>query len=490
MVFATVYAPPMKIAIRIVIGLALAVAALLLVLYIALAPPAPLGVPEPGAVLSGVTVINPGHGREANRLVRVEGETIASIASADGTTGEYSGAFVLPGLIDMHAHFPPPSALGNTEHFAFLFLYHGVTTVRHAGDLDGTTTEPARQGVRSGAFPGPRVFACGPFVDGDGSRWPNSRQVREPAEAREVIEAIAEDYDCVKAYNTLTPESAAAVHAAAKEVGIPVIGHVPRGARFDDAHLDDAQHLMGMTGPEGSHGPFPQSMSAWRDLDDERLDEIVRSAVARGIAVTPTLVVIDRLSRMHDHAALSLEFDAQLMPRYFRNVVWRQNPELTDADYVGLRAALARELELIAALHRAGVRIHAGTDVLVSFVVPGASMHRELQLFVDAGLTPEQAWEIATRSNGSFLPTPGLGTVTPGAPADLLVFSEDPTHDLAALDSLLAVVANGRLYTRTELDAHLALRRSHIEGAIFDRVSVEIARRVMARLFDRSKEED
>ena len=243
-----------------------------------------------------------------------------------------------------------------------------------------------------------------------------------------MIEAIAEDYDCVKTYNTLTPESAAAVHAAAKEVGIPVIGHVPRGARFDDAHLDDAQHLMGMTGPEGSHGPYPRSMSAWRNLDDERLDEIVRSAVARGIAVTPTLVVIDRLSRMHDHAALSLEFDAQLMPRYFRDVVWRQNPELTDADYVGLRAALARELELIAALHRAGVRIHAGTDVLGSFVVPGASMHRELQLFVDAGLTPEQAWEIATRNNGSFLPTPGLGTVTPGAPADLLLFSEDPTR--------------------------------------------------------------
>jgi len=154
MVSATVYAAPMKIAIRIVIGLALAVAALVLVLYIALVPPAPLGVPEPGAVLSGVTVINPGHGREANRLVRVEGETIAS---AGGTTGEYSGAFVLPGLIDMHTHFPPPSALGNTEHFALLFLYHGVTTVRHAGDLDGTTTEPARQGVRSGAFPGPRA---------------------------------------------------------------------------------------------------------------------------------------------------------------------------------------------------------------------------------------------------------------------------------------------------------------------------------------------
>ena len=185
-------------------------------------------------------------------MLAVEGGTITTLrtdaaAATQDATGPYAGAFVLPGLIDMHAHFPPPTPLGNTEQFAFLFLHHGVTSIRHAGDIDGTTTEPVRQGVRTGAFPGPRVFACGPFVDGAESNWSNTRILVDPAEAGRVVDEIAQDYDCIKAYGSLSPEAAAALQTAAGRRGIPVIGHVPRGMRFDDAYLDDFQHMMGMT---------------------------------------------------------------------------------------------------------------------------------------------------------------------------------------------------------------------------------------------------
>ena len=76
---------------------------------------------------------------------------------------------MIPGLIDMHVHFPPDTGLRQTELFALLFLDHGVTTVRDAGDVDGTATAPARDAAKSGAFPVPRVLACGYFVDGPGA---------------------------------------------------------------------------------------------------------------------------------------------------------------------------------------------------------------------------------------------------------------------------------------------------------------------------------
>jgi imidazolonepropionase-like amidohydrolase len=123
------------------------------------------------------------------------------------------------------------------------------------------------------------------------------------------------------------------------------------------------------------------------------------------------------------------------------------------------------------------VRIHAGTDVGNPFLVPGASLQEELHHLVDAGLSPEEAWVTATRGPGEFLGDPGLGRVEPGAPADLLWFREDPTRDLDALATLEAVVADGRLYRREELDAALERARRRYRGWLYDRVSMAIGAR-------------
>jgi imidazolonepropionase-like amidohydrolase len=447
-----------------------------------LRPPAPLEVPEPGATLSGVTVVTPGiHRRQGQRVV-VQGSSIEAITDDPAPGGPYSGSYVLPGLIDMHVHFPPPAGLGSTELFSLLFLYHGVTTVRDAGDIDGTSTEPARQGVENEEFPGPRILACGPFVDGEGALWPNSRIVRDIYDAEPVVAEIAREYDCVKAYDRLTPEVARAVHEEARRQGLRVIGHVSRGLRFEDAPLDDVQHMMGMAFAEGDEGPFPKNMKAWRRVDEARMREIVKAALARGTAITPTLVSLERLSKMEDRTSLLREPDALLLPRYFRDVVWTAPADLTPDDYAGIRDALKAEQQLVKLLYDEGARLHMGTDVLTAFVVPGASMHRELALYVDAGLTPAQAWAVATRWNGAYLGVSGLGRVRVGGPADLLVFREDPTVDLAALSTLQAVVARGRLYTREALDAQLARYRSYFEGFFLDAISVAAARRVLARV--------
>jgi len=475
---------------RILLVLAAILAAGALYTWRSLVPPAPLALPPRGAVLEDVTVVNPGADRAQHRTVKVEGEAIASIEAAPpNPTSPWVGYTVLPGLVDMHVHFPPPTGLGQTELFAFLFLLHGVTTVRDAGDVDGTATAPARDGVRLGRFPGPRVFACGPFVDGPSPLWPNSRVVHDAAEARAAVAKIAEEgFDCVKAYDRLSADALVGLKEEAAKHGLPVIGHVPWAVAYLDARYDDVQHLTGIGANPGDTRPFPARLDV--EKSEAEIDELVRRTVELGIANTPTLVTMERIRSTRDYAAARRSAGALLVPRLYRDAVWsptgsRLLGSLTPADYDLLDRVSERSRRLVGKLHRAGAELHTGSDVLNPFVVPGESLWRELALFVESGLTPEEAWKAGTRTSAGFLgktKLPALGTLAPGAPADLLVFREDPTHDLAKLATLEAVVADGRLYTREMLDDQLARYRRYADGWLFDRVSVAVTQRLLARL--------
>jgi cytosine/adenosine deaminase-related metal-dependent hydrolase len=478
---------------RILVMLVVVLMVLGFVVYGALKPPPSLRPGMRDFALSGVLLINPGMERRPVAQIQVEGEKIAAIEDSQAPLD--GGPYLLPGLVDMHVHFPPDTGLGQTQLFAFLFLYHGVTSVRDAGDLDGTATRPAQEGIRNGDFPGPRVFACGPFVGGSDPLWSNSIVVSRPDQARTAVDEIADaGFDCVKAYEGLSPESLAALHQASRERGLPLIGHVAVGVPFQESNLDDVQHFTGVPAlPPDETRAFPALAVEWRRVDAARMDFIVGKSRQLEMAHTPTLVQSERLIQTERWAELRDSAEAQLLPRFYRDVIW--SPEegipvlraLSPEDYQNLRVLHRGKLELVKRLAAAGVRLFAGSDVQNPFVVPGESLHRELELFVEAGLTPEQAWASATRVAGEFLAPdlPGLGRLLEGAPADFLVFGQDPTRDLAALSSLEAVVAQGRLYTREELDAQLARYREHAQAPVFDALSTMAVRRVMARMFEK-----
>jgi hypothetical protein len=473
---------------RIAIALAIAAATASAGIFWVLRPPAGLAMPPRGATLDGVTVIEPGRGRAEGRRVVVENGVIASVEAARGDGGPWQGLYVTPGLVDMHVHFPPASLAGQTELFAFLFLAHGVVAVRDAGDVDGTSSEPALRGIAEERFPGPRVQACGPFVDGDPPLWKNSLVARTPDEGRRAVETLASrGYGCVKAYNGLDVATLDAVRETAHARGLPVIGHVPRRVPYELARLDDAQHLIGIPPPDPDRGRlFPFTLEQWELLDDARLTALVDAMLRQRIANTPTLITIDRLFHTRDYARMLREPDVLLLPRFYREVVW--NPEGGMSPAAGLGAGefamIGRALDVmkrtVKRLHDSGVRLHTGTDSLIAFVVPGASLHRELRLFVDAGLTPEEALAVSTRDSAADLGVPGLGTIAPGAPADLVVFREDPTRSLDALDSIAAVIRDGRLYTREALDAQLVRYRAHYDGVAYDSVATPLVRRALA----------
>src|SRR5260370_34043920 len=126
--------------------------------------------PPPGAAqgrfdIAGVTVINPARDRRAGAKIGIADGAITGISEeALGAASEFAGCFALPGLIDMHVHLPPDNALKLTPSAALLYLQRGVTTIREAGDLDGTAVAAARKLERDGVHPVPRLFSCGPFV--------------------------------------------------------------------------------------------------------------------------------------------------------------------------------------------------------------------------------------------------------------------------------------------------------------------------------------
>jgi hypothetical protein len=463
-----------------------------------LAPPAPLQPPEREAVLSNVTVVQPGEGHVPGQTVRVEGGRIAFVGPADGDAPAGPGGVLLPGLIDMHVHGADTSIAGQEDLYSLLYLVHGVTALRNTGG--GRDDLALRERTLQGEHAGPRIFACGPLHDGRPPIWAFSRVVETLPEAEQAVADLAADgFDCLKVYERLRPGALTGLVRAARARGLRVVGHVPDRVRFEDAGIDDVQHLRGVERAEAREpildvGRVRRRNRDWAALSAERIDSVVRTSLERGIAHTPTLALFERTARLGRIDEQIGEPVMQLVPRFYPALTWdpRGFPwyqALGPEDWAAAGEAERQARRVVAALFRAGVRIHAGTDVGNPFLVPGASLHEELRRLVAAGLSPEAALLTATRWPGEFLGEPGLGRIEAGAPADLVLFREDPTRDLGALGSLAAVVADGRLYRREVLDAALAASTRHYRGWLYETVSMAIGTRRRDAALEASREQ-
>jgi hypothetical protein len=253
--------------------------------------------------------------------------------------------------------------------------------------------------------------------------------------------------------------------------------------------IRDVQHFLGIPKPETLlSDSIPNRIGDWDSVDEARMDEIVRVTTEHGIINTPTLALSRGLLRYRDYESTLRDPLIDLLPPFYPEVVW--SPEIgipvyrtLDEAYLDrLDRAFAKKKTLLKKLYDTGATLRLGTDQQQPFTVPGASLQEEMRIFVDAGIPLEQVWTMATRDAGAVLGVEHLGELKSGAPADFLIFREDPTRDLEALSTLTAVVSRGRLFTVEELRASVDRWKVHWKQPVRHAFSNAVVKRAVARI--------
>lgn len=335
-----------------------------------------------------------------NQVVIVDEGRIQAIGAKDATEipanatrVDGQGGYLIPGLVDLHAHLQ--------KNDPSLFVPNGVTTILIAGD--GDTGLAYRAKAAAGELV-PPVVACGPSIVG----------VKTPAEAeRAVKEQKAAGYDCIKIYDDIEAAALPALVDMARKNGMLSIGHIPRNLTWQQmlaAKPDAIAHLE-----EFLYSPVEEG--------DDHI--IVGQMLKNDIAVISTLTCYDQITREvaagHDYQGIRIG----AVPNMRR--------------LLGFQKGLARSL------HEAGARVLAGTDAGgPAFIVPGASMSDELRLLVSAGFEPYDALRAATAEAAKFLRRTDIGTIEPGKVADLVLLRGDPLRDIENVDLRAGVMLRGK----------------------------------------------
>jgi len=329
---------------------------------------------------------------------------------ADALLYDADGAYVVPGLIDMHVHVRTADLPA--------YLDGGVTSVRN---MWGTTGLPAVIAqIESGQLDGPTIYSASPGLDANPPSWPQTQIVEDPALADGVVAAqVAAGWRFIKIYNRLSADVFDAIVASARQRGIRVVGHVPFAvpvAHALDSGMASIEHLTGY-GAAVTTDSGASPATQWIHVDASRMPALAAHTAAAGAWNCPTMSVIE--------------------------VITRANDGPTRAAILGNRALF------VGALRDAGARLLAGTDSGIGYTAAGASIHDELADLVGAGLTPWEAIRAATSGAAEFLgEADEIGTIAAGRRADLLVVARNPLQDVGALRVPTLVMRRGAWHVR------------------------------------------
>ncbi len=430
-------------------------------------------------VIAHATVINPGtSSMQANRTVVITGDHITSVSDAakfqppkNARVIDATGQYLIPGLWDMHVHsafgdwFP-----GGRDIILPLFIANGVTGVRDMGG-DAPVLFEWRKEITDGKIVGPRTVISGPMLDGylpNGKlRFPSSIAVTTPASALAAVDMLkTQGVDFIKVQSVISHDAYLAAAEEAHKQGLPIVGHVPDKVRIREvveAGQKSIEHLMGIfEGCSTEEDKFIKGEGNLKLLlttqDQQRCDSLTKLLAQNQTWQVPTLAW-QRGGTFLDQRDVKHQPLDKYVPAYWRDVTWRRftdemMPDLL-RDPLALRQEyFARNLQMVGALHHAGVPFMAGTDTAPGvYIMPGFSLHDELANFVEAGFTPMESLQTATSNPAKFLEIEAsFGSVEPGKIADLVLLRANPLEDIRNTQKISIVVANGRLFDRAALD--------------------------------------
>jgi len=414
--------------------------------------------PKP-LVLKGGAIFDPVAGKlQPDRTIVIEGSRIRSVggpetkAPADARIIDCHGKFIMPGLIDAHVHLVHLADLSHVtgDQYLPMFLAAGVTSVRDTGD---PIIAEAIVGRYADARPElcPRVFLCSPLIDADPPFHKGTGYaVTDPAKVKPFIEdMVGWNVTTCKIYVGTPAGIGRQVIKEAHERGLKVTAHLGKYTAQEAVSdgIDCLEHIESVfyyiIPPDVKRDK--ESVAAL-DLQNPIAKALVAELASRGTNVDPTLVVFRNMLQLNDLAEVNQHADLARVPRRMLDY-WRkyQRTSALSPATLGTRKKLIRKYqELTGVLHKGGVKLLCGTDAPEPYVPPGFSMHQELEMLVESGLTPAAALAAATINCAEALNQKDhLGTIEPGKLADLVILTADPTADIHNARKIETVIRGG-----------------------------------------------
>ena len=430
-------------------------------------------------VLTNVTVVDVRTGvLQSEQTVILNRNRIASLEPSksakyprNAPSVNCRGLFLIPGLWDMHVHLVFGDWFADAKEISLpLFIANGVIAVRDMGsELDAV--QAWRNEIEAGRLIGPRIYTSGPMLDGPKPRFPSSVPIATPDDARRAVADLKRrGADFIKLQSLIPREAVFAIAEEAKKQDIAFEGHVPdsvRASEMSAAGMKSFEHLIGIF--EGS-SPVEDEFLKGNKTEKRLLatyDPVRAGSLAEMLAKNQTwqcpTLVWERGGNLIDQTDFAHDTRAKYVPAYWKDVTWKRFTDEIEHDFntddlATRKAFVEKELEVVSAMHRAGIHFLAGTDTPPGvYIFPGFSLHEELQRFVAAGFTPMEALQTATLNPAKFLGMEDrLGTIEKGKVADLVLLYANPLEDIRNTQKIAAVIVNGRYLSRAELDRMMA----------------------------------
>ncbi len=412
------------------------------------------GFPDSGpvALVGGRLIDGTGRAAVEDAVVVLDGARIVAAGPRSKTpvppgvaTVGVSGKTILPGLWDMHAHYSQVEQ-------GPVYLAAGVTTVRDLGNVLDFIVG-VRDAIDAGKGLGPRILVSG-LVDGEGGAALGTLRIRRPDEVGPVLDRLVQA-GClqVKLYSSIAPELVPLIAREAHRRRLGVTGHVPQGMTAQqalDAGFDAIDHLFYLFNDPMRLQDFAKlspearyAREAGYDLGSPSMLKLYRTLERTHAWVDDTIALSEEGS-FTDEAYATREPGVAKVAPDVRGMIEGVEPKYA----AQAAAAFAHELDLLRELHKRGVPIVAGTDI----AVPGHSLHRELELYVQAGFTPMEAIQAATSVPARLMKLDQqVGTVEPGKRADLIVVDGDPLTDIHSIRKVSVVIARGKAHAPARL---------------------------------------
>ena len=442
-------------------------------------------------VIENVTLIDAGNPIREEMTVIIDGDEIVSINKSNiGTTAlldddvvvDGRDKFVIPGLWDAHVHLTFIPELDYETAYG-LFLMNGITSIRDTGAIL-KKLKPAIAFAKKNPLKTPRLFYSGPLLDGTPSVYKGTEpgypelsvEINEDTNLTALVNNLIEqEVSFLKTYEMLSEEIFIKLLKISEEKNLKVTGHIPLGIDFFkavDNGLDGMQHIRNL---ELACTKDPTEGLSKRLLLLENIESIPGSALRSKIHQVQRYSSIedfdeDRCMKVIEHLVLNKVFQTPTLTintvgskRFFANEEWQETykflPNEVKNRWLKDSESMAQQplndsyktyqdwsMKMVGLFNKHGVKILAGTDTPIGFLTPGFSLHKELQLLVESGLTPLQALRAATITPAEFFNLEDkMGTVEVGKFADLVILNNNPLNNIKHTQDIYAVILKGRI---------------------------------------------